>query len=376
MIKPQELYDYFVDKGVSFFTGVPDSLLKDFCAYVTDHASAENHIIASNEGGAIALASGYHLATGDTPIVYLQNSGLGNCVNPLLSLADVEVYQLPLLMVIGWRGEPGVKDEPQHVKQGRVMEAMLDSMEIPHETLPESLDEAQGVVDSLLESIEKTKKPHALLVRKGTFEAYKLKNQVKTNYEMNREDAVKVIIDHLAPSDIVVSTTGKTSREVFEYREELSQGHSKDFLTVGAMGHANQIALGIALEKKDRKVYCFDGDGAAIMHMGSLGIIGSIKPSNYIHIVINNGAHDSVGGQPTIGFDTDFIKISESLGYVQGFSVSTAADLSDMLKKMNELEGPLFLEVRVNKGARADLGRPTTTPTENKSSFMKFLAND
>ncbi len=371
MLNPQAFLDLIKSHGIHFSTGVPDSLLKDFAGCIADSGS---DIIAANEGGAIALAAGHYLATGEIPFVYMQNSGFGNTVNPLASLVDPEVYSIPMLLMIGWRGEPGVKDEPQHVKQGRISETLLDAMEIRYDILSSEIEEAKEQVETAVHYMEKHQAPYVLLVRKGTFDSYKMKNLPQVpDYEMNREDAVKVILGQLNTEDVVVSTTGKTSREVFEKRASDHSGHERDFLTVGCMGHASQIALGIALAKKGRKVFCLDGDGAFLMHMGSSAIIASQAPENYFHIVINNGSHDSVGGQPTVGFDMDFGKVAEGCGYKSVFKAETKTELENLWEQFVVTEGPVFLEVKVRKGARKDLGRPTIKPVENKRDFMNNL---
>ena len=373
MINTSKFYNALKSRGVDFFTGVPDSLLKDICAYISDNAPKERHIIAANEGASVGLAVGNYLASGKPSLVYMQNSGFGNSVNPLLSIADDDVYGIPMLLLIGWRGEPGKKDEPQHVKQGKVSEDLLETMKISYQVIDENSD-VDVVLDEALKVAIDKKKPYALLVRKNTFEKYKLQKDVKTSFPLDREGAVKLIIDQLSDNDIVVSTTGKTSREVFEYREELNQTHEKDFLTVGAMGHTSSIALGIALEKKDRNVFCFDGDGSVLMHMGSLAINGMMQDiNNFKHIVINNGAHDSVGGQPTLGFDIDFTKVADACGYTSVHSASEIDVIKQKLSDMIRHKGRAFLELKVNKGAREDLGRPTKTPKENKSAFKHFL---
>lgn len=374
MIDPRQLFEILTAEGLTFYTGVPDSLLKDFCAYVTDNTPQANQIIAANEGGAVALASGHYLATGKPAVVYLQNSGLGNCVNPLVSLADPQVYSIPMLLLIGWRGEPGKKDEPQHVKQGRITISMLECLEIPYEIIDSTIPNLGDAVKRIVRTMISRLAPVALVVREGTFEPYKLHKDVHTNCQMNREDALHIILAHLtSQSDIVVSTTGKTSREIFEYREHHAQGHGRDFLTVGSMGHASQIALGIAMQKSNKSVYCIDGDGAVIMHMGSLAIIGAQGCANYKHIVINNGSHDSVGGQPTVGFSIDIRSVASSLGYKKVLLAETREELNSALTQLKEAEGPALLEVKVNKGARSNLGRPTTTPIQNKLKFMEYL---
>ena len=374
MINPKDLYDELIKSDISFFTGVPDSLLKDICGYITDNTNPEKNVIAANEGSAVSLAAGCYMATGKPGVVYMQNSGEGNAVNPLASLTDPDVYSIPLLLMIGWRGEPGKKDEPQHVKQGKITTGLLETMGIPYIVLPDSTDAMQESIKTAVETMKKNSAPYAIIIKKGTFEPYSLKNKLITNYELNREGAVKLIIDNLDEKDIVVSTTGKTSREVFEYREERGDGHSRDFLTVGAMGHASQIALGIALSRPDRRVVCLDGDGAAIMHLGALAITGTSSCSNMKHIIINNGAHDSVGGQPTVGFNINFAGIATACGYKTVMQAETSKQINEKIGDFLKSEGPSLLEIRVNKGARDDLGRPTTTPIQNKESFMEFLS--
>ncbi len=371
MINPEYFYNYLVKNKVEFFTGVPDSLLKDICAYITDHASKQNHIIAANEGNAIGLAAGYHIATNKIPLVYMQNSGIGNTVNPLLSLMDADVYKIPVLLMIGWRGEK--KDEPQHVKQGKVTQDLLDAMKIPYLVLDVDQKNAQKQIDKALLKIKETNTAFAIIIRKGTFEKYSIKQKIKSNYSLYREDAVKIIIDQLSGDELIVSTTGKTSRELFEYREELNQKHNADFLTVGSMGHASQIALGIAINKPKRKIICIDGDGAVLMHMGGFAIIGSQSPKNFLHIIINNGAHESVGGQPTVGFDIDIPKIALANNYKFAISVSSSEELKETLNNMKDDNYPALIEVMVKVGARENLGRPTIKPVDNKKDFMQNL---
>ena len=373
MINCQAFYELLLRKNINFFCGVPDSLLKDICAYISDHTQERNHIIAANEGGAVALIAGYHLATGKIGLVYMQNSGQGNTVNPLISLMDREVYSIPALLLLGWRGEPGKKDEPQHIKQGRITGELLRALEIPFDVLPDTIEDAEALLTKAVHTIDKQSAPYALVVPTGVFESYRSINQIEPPYELSREEAVKAIIKQVSEDDILVSTTGKTSRELFEYREELQQGHQQDFLTVGSMGHASQIALGIALARPDRNVYCLDGDGALIMHMGALAIIGARKPANFKHIAINNAAHDSVGGQPTAGFEIDIPNIARACGYIAVMRAESVDEIYKKLPLLQKSHGPALLEIRVNKGARAELGRPTTSPIENKHAFMKFL---
>lgn len=376
MISPQDFFNLLKKKGIDFYTGVPDSLLKEFCSFVSDNVPAKDHIITANEGAAVSLASGYYLATGKPAMVYMQNSGLGNSVNPLLSLADKEVYSIPLLLLIGWRGEPGKKDEPQHVKQGRVMLKMLEAMEIDHAILGDTIHDAEVAVDKALKTMNENNCPYAIVVSEGTFEKYAAGKSEGGSYELSREDAIEIVLQSLGENDIVVSTTGKASREVFEFRKRNSQGHEKDFLTVGSMGHSSQIALGIALSKPDVRVVNLDGDGSAIMHMGSLAVIGTTAPPNLVHVILNNGAHESVGGQPTAGFMIDLPKVASACGYKLSMRAGNSQELLGAIDILRESSGPVFLEIRVSKNSRKDLGRPDKSPIENKKSFMKFLGNE
>jgi phosphonopyruvate decarboxylase len=371
MIRPQFLYDTLASYGIDFYAGVPDSLLKNLCAYITDHADAAHNIIAANEGGAMGLAAGHYLATGQIPVVYMQNSGQGNIINPLASLTDPDVYNIPVLLVIGWRGKPGVHDEPQHVKQGKVTTGLLNVMGIDYTVLSKEEEKAEAQIKKAIAYMQETKQCYALVIEKDTFETYTLQNVEKNELAMSREEAIQTVAAALGEKDAIVSTTGMISRELFEYRTSMNQGHERDFLTVGSMGHASQIALGIALEKKDRKVWCFDGDGASIMHMGSMAIVANKGPENYVHVVFNNGAHDSVGGQPTIGLKIDLPAVAKAVGYKSVYSVSSKEELQQQLSHLGE--APVFLEVKVKKGNRKDLGRPTTTPVQNKEALMAFL---
>ena len=374
MISPKFFIDKLEENNINFFTGVPDSLLKNICAYIEDNKDENHNIIAANEGAAMGLATGHYLATGEIPVVYMQNSGEGNIINPLASLTDKEVYNIPILLIIGWRGRPGVHDEPQHIKQGKVTLPLLETMGIKYTILSKDENEFTNQLNDVIGYMTKTKESFAFVVEKDTFEDYKLQNnQQYENLEMSREEAIQIVADSLDENAVIVSTTGMISRELFEYRANSNQTHEKDFLTVGSMGHASQIALGIALEKSNHKIYCFDGDGAAIMHMGSMAIIGSKHPENYIHIIFNNGAHDSVGGQPTVGLKINIPEIARALNYKKVFSIKDRMSLKEVLNKINGEKGPIMLEIQVKKGNRKDLGRPTTTPIQNKESLMKFL---
>ncbi len=373
MLSAEFFIDALAAEGIDFFAGVPDSLLKNICAYISDHLDEKHNIIAANEGGAVALAAGHYLATGRPGCVYMQNSGEGNAVNPLASLTDPDVYNIPELLLIGWRGRPGVHDEPQHVKQGKITCSLLDTMGIKYSVLDKDEAVASGQIAAAVAHMKATREVYALVIEKDTFEPYTLRKGTESGLTLSREEAIRTVASALDAGDVIVSTTGMISRELFEYRTALGQGHERDFLTVGSMGHASQIALGIALEKPSRRVWCFDGDGAAIMQMGGLAIVASKAPANYIHVVFNNGAHDSVGGQPTVGLDIDLCAIAKAVGYAGTFSAASAEELPAVLAKAKGMPGPVFVEIKVKKGNRKDLGRPTTTPIQNKEALMEFL---
>ena len=378
MISPKAFYETLTEAGVNFAVGVPDSLLKEFCAYVDAALPADRHLISANEGTAVGIAAGVHLATNGVPLVYLQNSGLGNTVNPLLSLADPEVYGIPMVLLVGWRAEPGVKDEPQHIKQGRVSGTMLDAMEIPWRALDGDPQQAEEHGRWAVTEARRIGGPVVLLARKGAFGKAEEKRTPKPWGEnlLTREAAIRVVTASLPAEATVVSTTGHISRELYEQRVNAEQDRSSDFLTVGSMGHSSQIALGIALTRRDHPVVCLDGDGAALMHMGGLGTIGTSDATGYVHVVLNNGVHGSVGGQPTIGFDVSLKEVARAAGYpvVRG-PVTDADTIRETITAALEERGPAFVEIHVQPGARDDLGRPKETPAENKRIFVERLRN-
>lgn len=360
--------------GFDFFTGVPDSLLQPLCNYLMEKYGANNdhHVIAANEGNCVALAAGYHLSTGKVPVVYLQNSGIGNIVNPVASLLNDRVYGIPCLFIVGWRGEPGVHDEPQHVFQGEVTLQLLNDLDIEtfvitKETTEEEAAEKLRAWKSRFDA----GKQAAFVVKKGAFR-YDGKPQYKNGNPMLREEIIRHIVA-VSGNDAVVSTTGKASRELFELREQAGGSHERDFLTVGSMGHSSSIALQIAKEKSNSRVWCIDGDGAALMHMGAMAVIGTSGAENYVHVVINNGAHESVGGLPTVGSKIDLCKIAEGCGYKKAVRARSFEELDGALCLARKEKGPFFLEVECAIGARDDLGRPTTGAQDNKRAFMQYL---
>jgi len=357
--------------GADFYTGVPDSLLKALCNELLHRYPHDpsHHIIAANEGNAAAIAAGYHLATGKVPVVYLQNSGEGNLVNPVASLLYPDVYGIPVLFVIGWRGEPGVHDEPQHVFQGKITRSLLDVLEIPSfvvrkETSEAKLAEARKQFDDVLAAGHQA----AFVIEKGALTS-ELAVDWKNDYMLTRERALEILLEFTGDAPIV-STTGKASRELYELREKRGEGHGRDFLTVGSMGHASSIALGYALQRPDERVYVVDGDGAALMHMGAMAVIGQAQPKNLVHVLIDNEAHESVGGFPTAAKNVDFCTVARSCGYRFVVEADNESSLRSALAALREKDGPSLFVIRCAIGARTDLGRPKTTPLENKNAFM------
>jgi len=368
-ISPKDFYHSLNQNGVDFFTGIPDSLLKEFIAYLQETVAQQQHIITSNEGNAIALAAGYHLRSGKIPLVYMQNSGLGNAVNPLLSLCDKEIYSIPMIILIGWRGMPGVKDAIQHVKDGRIQEKFLEVLEIPYAILSGE-SSYEEVISRAVATTKKDNHPFAILVEPETFDKFDASSKNDLENYISREEALEAILDINHDNHLIISTTGKTSREVHEIQSRNNRDLSKNFLMIGAMGHCSSFALGVTNANPDKRVVCIDGDGSLIMHMGALAIIGVQKPKHFRHIVINNGAHESVGGQPTVGLNIDICSIAKACGYSTTFKAEKVAEIKEALKQMENIDGPTMLEIKVKVGSRKDLGRPSSKPTDDKIAFM------
>lgn len=377
MVTSSRLIQIFLDHHIDYFTGVPDSQLKEFCDYIFQtYGLGKQHVIAANEGNAVGLAAGYHLATGHTGLVYMQNSGLGNAVNPITSLTDSEVYGIPVVYMIGWRGMPGIKDEPQHKKQGKITLELLNILEIPYFIIKKETtdEEIQQAFQQFFSKMLKSGKSIAFIVEKeaiineGGFEKKKIKNE----YSLTREEAIQQIAQMLGEKDIIVSTTGKASRELFGYRETAADNHNRDFLTVGSMGHASMIGLSIA-ELSDEKVWCIDGDGALLMHTGAAAVIGTRKPANFCHILINNGVHETVGGLPTVSYQVDWQLAMSSFGYEKVYKIKTKPQLIKTLETVKNEKGLIFIEILTNTDSRKTLMRPNISPDENKNNFMEFL---
>lgn len=360
--------------GSDFYTGIPDSQLKALCNYLMNiyGVDPEHHVIAANEGNCTALAAGYHLATGKVPVVYMQNSGEGNIINPAASLLNDKVYAIPTVFIVGWRGEPGLHDEPQHIYQGEVTVKLLEDMDI--RTFVIGKDTTDGEVEAVMADFREVLakgKDVAFVIRKGAI-SYDGKVKYENDSTMLREEIIQHIVK-ASGEDPIVSTTGKASRELFETRAANAQSHKYDFLTVGSMGHSSSIALGIAVNKPNTRIWCVDGDGSVLMHMGSMAVIGANAPRNMVHVVINNGAHETVGGMPTVASKIDLVAIAKACGYPNAVCVDTFEALDaelEAVKARNELS---LIEVKCSIGAREDLGRPTTTALENKQNFMEYL---
>ena len=368
----------FIDiLGADFYTGVPDSQLKALCSCLLRRYGVDpkHHVIAANEGNCAALAAGYHLATGKVPVVYMQNSGEGNIVNPVASLLHDDVYGIPMIFVIGWRGEPGVKDEPQHVYQGRITCQLLKDLGIDYTIVsPETtVEEAEQAMEGFRAQLAQGRDVAFVIRKEALTDSGKVENRNRRT--LIREDVIRTIAA-CSEGDPIVSTTGKASRELFEIRGQRGEGHENDFLTVGSMGHASSIALGIASQKEQTTVWCIDGDGAALMHMGALAVIGACRPDNLVHIVIDNEAHETVGGMPTVSPAIQLAGIARDCGYAYTAEIDTMEALVSELKAARDRKQLTFLQVHCALGSRKDLGRPTTTPKQNKAAFMKRLAEE
>jgi phosphonopyruvate decarboxylase len=376
MIDLQRVYSALKNAGVEFISGVPDTLLNDFCLGLESHWSKDQHVLAANEGNAIALASGYHLATNTVPLVYMQNSGMGNAMNPLISLTDKSVYSMPMVILIGWRGEPGSGDWPQHQRQGELSPVILDSLNIPYKVLDENEDSSVACIEWAVEEARKSNQPTALLVKKNVL-AKKEKSRFDESgqiYTLSREEAIKEIISQVPDDTLFVASTGRITRELYAIRELLGQSHEYDFLNVGAMGHAVSIAAGMAAAQPNKTVTCLDGDAAAMMHMGSMPITANLDLPNLLHIVLNNGAHESVGGQQSVAFSANLHGIASNSGYdtLEGF-VSNPDELIKGLKILQQASKPAFLEIRIKKGMRADMPVLKADTIELKELFISSV---
>jgi phosphonopyruvate decarboxylase len=369
MIDNKRFLNVLHNAGVDFFTGVPDSYLNGFCNCLLKNVSDEKNVIAANEGNAVAIASGYYFSTGKVPLVYMQNSGLGNTINPLLSLADKDVYSVPVVLLIGWRGEPGTGDHAQHKMQGELTTKLLDLMGIPFIVAEDNDDLLEKQVKELIERAQRERTAVAIVARKGVFAAEeKSTAPVENGYPLFREEAIEAVLDAMPKDTIYVATTGRATRELYFLREKRDEGHNCDFLNVGSMGHASSVALGLALANKNRKVVCLDGDSAVLMHMGALSMVSNFDVPNFLHVVLNNGAHESVGGQPSAGMKVDFTAIAQGAGYqTVGHPVATREEIVDTVRNLIESGKAAFIDVRIKKGLSSKL------PPLNISSYLELI---
>ncbi|HCH97852.1 MAG TPA: phosphonopyruvate decarboxylase [Lachnospiraceae bacterium] len=372
-MKADKLLQALEQRGIHTIIGVPDSTLKQFCDGLQNYKGNINHYVPVNEGAAVGLAVGSYLADGKPACVYMQNSGIGNAVNPIASLANRDVYGIPMLFLVGWRGEPGVKDEPQHVFQGKITCKLFEVLSIPYEVIDKDTtwEQMESILTEAFETLSGGEQ-FAIIVRKGTFE-----KDVPYTWEngntLNREEALATILKEGGHEAILVSTTGKISRELYEQSDALYGTHENIFMTVGGMGHASMIALGIAKKRPKEKIMCIDGDGAALMHMGALAFISSQSPENFVHIIINNQSHESVGAMPTGCQKVNFSELAKNVGYSWTIRVSTLEELTKVLHNIDEQKGPILVEVLVSLDSRADLGRPRESARENKEAFMEYI---
>lgn len=374
-MKASRLLSQLEHMGIDTIAGVPDSTLKQFCDGVQTYQGKMSHYVTANEGAAVGAAIGSYLATGRPACVYMQNSGIGNAVNPLASLANGDVYGIPMLFIVGWRGEPGVKDEPQHVFQGKITCQLFETLAVAYSVIDSDTTDEQ--MDDVLRKAEETLsqgEQFAIIVKKGTFEKEEPFSWANGN-PMVREEVLGQILQSLPRDTVIVSTTGKISRELYEQSDAIYGGHENIFMTVGGMGHASMIALGIAEKRPDKKIVCIDGDGAALMHMGALPFIASRAPKNFYHIVINNMAHESVGAMPTGCQQASFAGIAAAAGYRRANTLESPEAVEQIGSLVKTEEGPVLLEIPVSLGARSDLGRPKESARENKEHFMAFLEN-
>ena len=376
MIFCQDFFDILNKNDISFFTGIPDSTFREWMKFLVDKDGVVlKNLTACNECEAIALAAGYHLATNKVGVVYMQNSGLGKSVNPLTSLCDPDVFSIPVLLMIGWRGEPGKVDAPQHTKMGKITVSLLETLQIPYWILEPDLKSIEKKLKEVINHFKTKRRPYAFIVRKNLFQNYNLEKKMKNDYTLSREETISIIMQNLCGDEVIVSSTGFVSRELYEFRNSGNKDHQKSFYNIGSMGCASSIGLSIALQKPLKRVIIFDGDGAAIMQMGALTTIGKYSPSNYVHFIFDNSAHESTGGQPTNSDSVDLAQIALASNYKMGVTINTKKELIKTLKEIKGKRGPLLILIKIKKGTRADLKRPDKTPLQLKEEFMNYLNN-
>ena len=376
MISCQDFFDILNKYDLSFFTGIPDSTFKEWMKFLVDKDEVVlKNLVACNECEAVALAAGYHLATNKVGVVYMQNSGLGKAVNPLTSLCDPDVFSIPVLLMIGWRGEPGKVDAPQHKKMGKITVSLLETLQIPYWILEPDLKSIEKKLKGVINHFKTKRSPYAFIVRKNLFQDYNLEKEMKDDYTLSREETISIIMQNLKGDEVIVSSTGFVSRELYEFRNSGKKDHHKSFYNIGSMGCASSIGLSIALQKPLKRVIIFDGDGATIMQMGALTTIGKYSPSNYVHFIFDNRAHESTGGQPTNSDSVDLAQIALASNYKMGVTIYTKKELMKTLQEIKGQGGPLLILIKIKKGTRDDLKRPDKTPLQLKEEFMNYLNN-
>jgi len=371
-IEPKVIVDFFKSKEVEMVTGVPDSVLSGLIDALASEFTGSQHITAANEGNAAAIAIGHYLSSGSPAVVYLQNSGLGNLVNPIVSLANKRIYEIPAMLIVGWRGEPGKKDEPQHLFQGLITKELLELLEIPVFLIDDNAN-CLDVLEAAWKKMSESQQFTAVIVKNDAFvkkEQIHGSNVCSPHFSLSREAAIEELFDLISDEYFVIATTGKCGREVFEVRERRGEANT-DFLTVGGMGHASSIALGICASQPTKKVLCIDGDGALLMHLGALPVVGSVAPKHFIHAVMNNQCHESVGGQETVICDVDLKLMIKGAGYKSYNLVTSKKHLKDVWLSLMSKDGPHFIEIKINSSSRQNLGRPKDTPIENRNKFMQ-----
>ena len=363
MIKTEEFISFLTKKKINFFCGVPDSTLNSFLNALS--IKKKKNVIAPNEGGAVALAMGYYLKTKKIPLVYMQNLGLGNATDPLTSLCAPEVYSIPMVLLIGWRGNPHMKDEPQHLVTGKNTLNILKLFKI--KTVIIRSNKSFKSIGKIINHSQKFKKIVAIVVPPGIFS--KLSVKVKKSNLPIRSNVIEKILRSVKKNTRIISTIGFSSREFFQVKKEKKIKNGKLFLMVGGMGHASATSLGVHLNSGKNEVICVDGDGAFLMHMGNVATAGVYAKKNFKYILFDNNAHESTGVQPTISNKINFKKIASGFGFKKVYELKTKKDVENKLSKIMKLTQPTFIRIVVATGTFKKLERPKDL-YEIKDKFM------
>jgi phosphonopyruvate decarboxylase len=368
MIDTKKLLIFLEKNNLNFFSGVPDSVLKNFTNLLINKSS---HVLATNEGSAVSIGIGYHLSFNKLPCIYMQNSGLANAINPLISIAHKGVYSIPMMMLIGWRGSPGIKDEPQHLIKGKITKNLLKLLGIKYEIIESEKD--FNKIKKLINFSKKKKVPVACLFKKGVLKKVnyhkKFSERSTIKNKILRSEVIREILKSIQNNTKIISTTGYTSRELYQIRKNEGYHKGKDFYMIGGMGHSSSVALGAAF-KKNKKILCLDGDGSMLMHLGSLHTVGLMNKNNFKHILLNNQSHESVGGQEISFKRVKMEKLIKGLGYSKYIQLKDKKDLKNKIQSVLKYKGSIFLEVLIEKGAIKNLGRPKNF-IKIKNNFLK-----